>query len=644
MVMRKSVRILLVGDRSVGKTSLILSLVSEEFNEDVPPKAEEITIPADVTPEQVPTHIVDFSAVEQTEEQLIDEIQRAHVICVVYSVDDEDSLDHVTSHWLPLVRSSAHGSPLPVILVGNKVDLVDYSTIDMVMSIMEEYPEIESCVECSARTLKNISEMFYYAQKAVLHPTGPLYVLETQDLTEECKKALTRIFKICDLDNDGLLSDTELNVFQKRCFNAPLQPQVLEDVKAVLSKNINDGVQNNCITLKGFLFLHRLFIQRGRNETVWTVLRKFGYNDSLVVTKDYLIPSVRVPHGCTSELNHRGQHFLQKLFEKHDKDRDGALSFTEMSCLFSTCPTPPWHPDFKRTVVTNTRGWMTMQGFMSYWSLITLMDLPLALEHLGFLGYNIVENESHANAVHVTREKSLDLAKKQSSRNVYQCHVIGQQKSGKSSFCACHIGHTLDVKGKYMKRDASPPSLTVNSVLVYGQEKQLILREIEAKGMADPLMTEDTQCDVVCLVYDINHPKSFEYVAEIYLRYFEGSKIPVLVVANKSDLAPVRQDYILQPDEFCSRHKLAPPHLFSALPSPTGSSQHPDKDVYVKLATMAVFPRFQAAWVLFYRHRHLRQLTIMASDKEMWWRAGLGVAALTAIGFLISRLFRGEHR
>ena len=59
--MRKSVRILLVGDRSVGKTSLILSLVSEEFNEDVPPKAEEITIPADVTPEQVPTHIVDFS-------------------------------------------------------------------------------------------------------------------------------------------------------------------------------------------------------------------------------------------------------------------------------------------------------------------------------------------------------------------------------------------------------------------------------------------------------------------------------------------------------------------------------------------------------------------------------------------------------
>lgn len=642
--MRKSVRILLVGDRSVGKTSLILSLVSEEFNEDVPPKAEEITIPADVTPEQVPTHIVDFSAVEQTEEQLVDEIQRAHVVCVVYSVDDEDSLDHVTSHWLPLVRSSIQGTPLPVILVGNKVDLVDYSTIDMVMNIMEEYPEIESCVECSARTLKNISEMFYYAQKAVLHPTGPLYVLESQDLTEECKKALTRIFKICDLDNDGLLSDTELNVFQKRCFNAPLQPQVLEDVKAVLSKNIGDGVHNNCITLKGFLFLHCLFIQRGRNETVWTVLRKFGYNDSLRVTKDYLVPSVRVPHGCTSELNHRGQHFLQKLFERHDKDRDGALSSSEMNALFMPCPSPPWRSDFGKTVASNSRGWMTLQGFMSYWSLITLLDLPLALEHLGYLGYNIIENESHANAIHVTREKSLDLAKKQSSRNVYQCNVIGHQKSGKSTFCGLHIGQTLDMTGKQSKRDTASSRLTINSVLVYGQEKQLILREVEVKNVADPLMTEDTLCDVVCLLYDGNHPKSFEYVAEIYMRYFQGSKVPVLVVASKSDLPPVRQDYIVQPDEFCSRHKLAPPHLFSAAASPTGTPQHTDKDVYVKLATMAVFPRFQAAWVLFYRHRHLRQLTLMASDKELWWRAGLGVAALTAIGFLISRLFRGEHR
>lgn len=58
---KRIVRILLVGDAGVGKTSLILSLVSEDFLDDVPPKAEEITIPADVTPEQVPTNIVDYN-------------------------------------------------------------------------------------------------------------------------------------------------------------------------------------------------------------------------------------------------------------------------------------------------------------------------------------------------------------------------------------------------------------------------------------------------------------------------------------------------------------------------------------------------------------------------------------------------------
>lgn len=48
---------------------------------------------------------------------------------------------------------------------------------------MEDFPEVESCVECSAKTLHNISEMFYYAQKAVLHPTAPLYATEEQDVS-----------------------------------------------------------------------------------------------------------------------------------------------------------------------------------------------------------------------------------------------------------------------------------------------------------------------------------------------------------------------------------------------------------------------------------------------------------------------------
>ncbi|KAG0417494.1 hypothetical protein HPB47_005558, partial [Ixodes persulcatus] len=146
------------GLSGVGKTSLILSLVSEQFPEDVPPRAEEITIPADVTPE------------------------KANVVCIVYAVDDDDTIDKITDYWLPLLREQLGDEhATPVVLVGNKADLVEYSSLEMIVPIMSQYQEVETCVECSAKTFKNISELFYYAQKAVLHPTGPLYLPQERD-------------------------------------------------------------------------------------------------------------------------------------------------------------------------------------------------------------------------------------------------------------------------------------------------------------------------------------------------------------------------------------------------------------------------------------------------------------------------------
>lgn len=56
--------------------------------------------------------------------------------------------------------------------------------------------------------------MFYFAQKAVLHPTAPLFDQETQALRPRCMRALKRIFILCDLDMDGALNDEELNEFQ----------------------------------------------------------------------------------------------------------------------------------------------------------------------------------------------------------------------------------------------------------------------------------------------------------------------------------------------------------------------------------------------------------------------------------------------
>jgi len=97
----------------------------------------------------------------------------------------------------------------------------------------------------------------------------------------------------------------------------------------------------------------------------------------------------------------------------------------------------------------------------------------------------------------------------------------------------------------------------------------------------------------------------------------------------------VRQDYILQPEAFCAKHKLPPPQKASArLVQP--------KDIFLKLATMAAFPRFQAAWMLFYRGRHLKQLGLVGDDSP-YLRLTLGLAILAVGGIFAFRFFNSNR-
>uniref|UniRef100_A0A8C8G888 Mitochondrial Rho GTPase n=1 Tax=Oncorhynchus tshawytscha TaxID=74940 RepID=A0A8C8G888_ONCTS len=607
--MRKDVRILLVGEPKVGKTSLIMSLVSEEFPQVVPYRAEEITIPADVTPERVPTHIVDYSEAEQTDEQLSSEISKANVICIVYAVNNKKSIEKVS---LAIVLEVL----VPVILVGNKSDLVEHSSMETILPVMNQYTEIETCVECSAKNLKNISELFYYAQKAVLHPTGPLYCPEEKQMKPACIKALTRIFKVSDLDNDGILNDNELNFFQRTCFNAPLVSQALEDVKNVVRKNMIDGVCDNGLTLKGFLFLHTLFIQRGRHETTWTVLRRFGYDDDLELHQDYLFPlTLKVPPDCTTELNHNAYLFLQSVFDKHDKDRDCALSPEELKDLFDVFPYMPWGPDVNNTVCTNDEGWITYQGYLSQWTLTTYLDVQRCLEYLGYLGYSIIsEQESQAVAITVTRDKKIDLQKKQTQRSVFRCNVFGDSGSGKSGFLQAFLGRNLTRQNTVSEEHMS--YYAISTAYVYGQEKYLLLHEVFPDF--DVLSDTDLACDIVCLVYDASNPHSFEYCARVFKQYFMDTKTPCMMIAAKSDLQEAKQLYALTPLEFCRKHKMPPPQAFTC-----NTADAPCKDIYTKLTTMAMHP-------------HVTQADLKSST--FWLRVSAGATVFAVLGFAMYRV------
>uniref|UniRef100_A0A8C2BLS0 Mitochondrial Rho GTPase n=1 Tax=Cyprinus carpio TaxID=7962 RepID=A0A8C2BLS0_CYPCA len=610
--MKRDVRILLLGEPKVGKTSLIMSLVGEEFPELVPLRAEEITIPADVTPEKVPTHIVDYSG--------------ANVVKYVYGF-----------------RSYVSASAIPIILVGNKSDLRSGSSMESILPIMNQFSEIETCVECSAKNLKNISELFYYAQKAVLHPTAPLYDPEDKQLKRQCVRALSRVFSISDQDNDHILSDAELNCFQKLCFGNPLAPQALEDVKTVVWKNTSDGVQDNGLTLNGFLFLNTLFIQRGRHETTWTILRKFGYDDTLELTDDYLYPPLRVSVGCTTELNHRGHQFLQKLFDKYDEDKDSALSPAELKNLFSILPYMPWGPEVYSNVPLSDDNYISQHGYFCQWMLSAYLDVHRCLEHLGYLGYPILmERESQTSAITVTREKALDLEKRQTQRTVFLCKVIGPRGTGKTDFLQAFLQRSTERN----ERDPGPPTIyAINTVSVANQEKYLIEVDVETEF----LKAADAACDVACLMYDVSDPDSFNYCASIYKQHYMDSGIPCVVVGSKADLIEVKQHHGMSPSEFCYKHRLPSPLRFSMLLT------HTHTHIYSKLTWAAMYPYKHCLLTLkicrckikmsLLGWMHVTKVTRNAehlngsdmSSTSFWLRVTLGATIAAMLGFALYR-------
>lgn len=554
--MRRDVRILLVGDEGVGKSTIVTSLIKESFVPHVQHVVPEVTIPPEVTPEKVTTYIVDSGTTSQDRSHLESEIRKAHVICVVYAIDDPNSFVRIPAYWLPLFRQL--GVNVPVILVGNKIDLrggeVTNEALEAEINpIMNDFKEVETCVECSAKMPLNISEVFYFAQKAVLHPTAPLYDSREYALKKECVAALRRIFKLCDTNKDGVLDGSELNEFQRKCFDAPLQAKELDGIKDIVREHSKAGVRDDGLTEAGFLYLHTRFIQEGRLETTWQVLRKFGYGEDLKLTEEFLYPKFDVPHDCSVELSPLGYQFFTEVFEKFDKDQDGALNKEELDDLFSTSPGNPWaNQKFPDTTVSDDTGAVTLQGWLAQWSMTTLLEPKTTLGYLAYLGYPTPAT----TALHITRPRKAERRKGRSTRNVFLCYVCGAAGSGKTSLLRAFVGRKFtDVYESTKKMNS-----VVNSVDIDGSEKYLVLQEFgsryEAETLKNPKKTDIA--DVIVYVHDSSDTNSFSYISNLRQQY-SLDHIPTLFVATKSDLDLAQQRHEVQPDVYCRRLGLQVP-------------------------------------------------------------------------------------
>ncbi|KAI8024188.1 Mitochondrial Rho GTPase 1 [Camellia lanceoleosa] len=350
---RGGVRIVVAGERGTGKSSLIVTAAADTFPTNAPPVLPPTRLPDDIL---------------ENRGKLAEELKRADAVVLTYACDQPATLDRLSTFWLPELRRL------------------------------------------------EIPEVFYYAQKAVLHPTAPLFDQEAQTLKPRCVRALKRIFILCDHDRDGALSDAELNDFQVKCFNAPLQPSEIVGVKRVVQEKLPEG---------------------GRLETTWTVLRKFGYNNDIRLGEDLLPAPIKRAPDQSVELTSEAVEFLKGIFLLFDNDGDGALKPAELEDLFSTAPESPWDEGPCKDAAEKTAlGGLSLDGFLSEWALMTLLDPIRSVENLIYIGYA----GDPSSAIRVTRRRRLDRKKQQSERTVFQCFVFGPKKAGKSGLLNSFIG------------------------------------------------------------------------------------------------------------------------------------------------------------------------------------------------------------
>jgi len=487
--------------------------------------------------------------------------------------------------WLPYFRSL--GVNVPVILCANKSDLTNNSSTSSVVEeemlpVMAEFKEIDSCIRTSAREHMNINEVFFLCQKAVTHPVAPLYDSKEVNLRPAAMAALKRIFYLCDKDSDGYLNDQELLDFQMKCFGKPLAENELFSIKQTLSKWSDKNVADQGLDVDDFLLLNKIFAEKGRHETIWIILRKFHYTDSLTLKESFLHPKFDVPKSASAELSPVGYRFFVDLFLLHDKDNDGGLNEVELSTLFAAIPglPPSWHEsDFPNCTVRNESGHITLQGWLAQWCMTTFEDPKITLEYLAYLGFE--SNNTTTSALRLTKARNRRKPFQKIERNVFLCYILGASSSGKSSLLTAFLSQP--VSSTY--HPTIHPRTAVNSVeLPGGKQIYLILKELgEVESAVLENQVKLSNCDLICYTYDSSDADSFKYIPFLHDKYPHLSSLPSVYAAMKADKDIVVQKAELQPDEYTERQKMNRPLHVSVLWGNVG-------DFFVHLAECASLP------------------------------------------------------
>lgn len=162
-----NLKILLVGDSTVGKTTLISKYVDNQFSPDhittIGVEYKNKTI--DLNGRKTNLQIWDTSGQERYQSITKNFYRNADGILFVFDVTNQDSFDHI-KNWL--ITSEENEKDFEKILVGNKIDLTDKIVINK--EKMEKYGEKKNMNSylTSAKDGTNVDVIFKEIAKLIL--------------------------------------------------------------------------------------------------------------------------------------------------------------------------------------------------------------------------------------------------------------------------------------------------------------------------------------------------------------------------------------------------------------------------------------------------------------------------------------------
>lgn len=484
----------ILGDSGVGKTSLITTLISESFPDTrVCHVMRPIVVPGDITPEGKSITLIDTEVSEP--------LSKNHAYSVVLLICDaslSETIDRISSHWLPLLTPL----DIPIMIGVNKIDLSSPSELEWInerlMKLRESVPQIERIINCSAKQLLDVQELFYYGQKAVLYPTLPLFSDDRKHLSEDVVRRLHRVFILVDSDADGRVGRKEFKTYQAECFGQRINDDEVDYIHQLLLKEDPGFVVEDGITLQGFIWVHLHILRKHRARTQWEVLHYFGYDHTLNLRKDYIPTLPKRRMDTFFELTTLGYRFLEDLFKRFDTDSDGALNPQELEELLYTCTSTRLSKrlidrDFQCHIHFHDSGDYSLEGWLAMWSFFTYSEPRLVVQFFIYMGYpteHLLENLFNLDPL-------------DNSRTVRSVHMFSHSDSLLLPFVKSLVSNTLSNVPKVVCGELEDMYIIVTIVPV----------DIASASRASDLIVKTNSC-LMMVLYD-QTPSSTSYVTTL---------------------------------------------------------------------------------------------------------------------------------